>query len=505
MKLKNSTYIAYSKGLKGITLGISILLLSSCGKEWLGGNPLGQLTEDDIPAGSLEGQALGIYANLRSEGTSGLPYIALHNIRSDDADIGGGPGDEAGAGPIFDNFGYPKDYWLINNYWANHYSLIATSNNLLATADSLTTVTDKTALNVAEAKFARAFAYFNLVRTFGEVPKIDFKIVNQEDAIVPKSTVAEIYALIDADLQNAVTNLPLNWEDRYKGRLTRGAALALQAKTQLARKSWAAALAASTSVIQSNEYNLSVPYNMIFREESENSKESIFEIQALYTQNNTGLGITLASRQGVRGAGAFDLGWGWNVPNERLLAAFETDDPRKDVTVLYSGRVNTPYGEAIPAGLDRAYWNKKVYTNPSIRQSTGNLQGDWFNFRVLRYADVVLMAAEAANELGGAANIDLALKYLEMVRARARANNTAILPPVTTRNQEQLRQAIRHERQVELGMENERFYDLVRWEIDLETMHEAGKTSYQKRHRLVPIPQPEIDKSGGVLKQNPDY
>ena len=94
---------------------------------------------------------------------------------------------------------------------------------------------------------------------------------------------------------------------------------------------------------------------------------------------------------------------------------------------------------------------------------------------------------------------------MPMVRARARANNNAILPPVTTRNQEQLRQAIRHERQVELGMENERFYDLVRWDIDVETMHDAGKTGYQKRNRFIPIPQPEIDKSGGVLKQNSDY
>lgn len=481
------------------------LLLSSCGESWLGGAPLGRLTEDDIPEGSLEGQAFGIYAGLRSEGTSGLPYVAIHNIRADDADIGGGPGDEAGAAPIFDNFGYTKDYWLINNYWSDHYSLIALSNNLIAAADTIANPTDQTAINVAEAKFVRAFAYFNLVRTFGEVPKIDFRVQTQDQAIVPKSSIAEIYVLIDEDLQEAVALLPLNWDDRFSGRVTQGAAYALQAKTLLARSNWSGALAAAQAVITSEQYDLSVPYDMIFREESENSRESVFEIQAEYSQNNPDVGITYASRQGLRGAGDFDLGWGWNIPNQVLLDAFEVDDPRKDVTVLYSGQENTPYGEHIPSGLDRDYWNKKVYTNPAIRASAGSRQGEWFNFRVIRYADVLLMAAEAANEIGGNSHTDAALDYLEQVRSRARGNNSAALPPVTTRDQEELRRAIRHERQVELGMENERFFDLVRWGIDVETMHAAGKTNYQPRHRFIPIPQPEIDRSGGVLEQNPDY
>lgn len=481
------------------------VLLTACGENWLGGDPLGRLTEEDIPEGSLEGQVFGIYAALRSEGTSGLPYVAIHNIRSDDADIGGGPGDEAAAAPIFDNFGYTKDYWLINNYWTDHYSVIALTNNLIAAADTIPNPTDMTAINVAEAKFVRAFAYFNLVRTFGEVPKIDFPVVTQDQAIVPKSSIPEIYALIDEDLQQAVAMLPISWESRHIGRLTQGAAYALLAKTYLARGNWSSALAAAQAVIGSGQYNLDTPYDMIFREESENSPESVFEIQAAYTQNNTQVGITYASRQGLRGAGEFNLGWGWNVPNEILLDAFEAGDLRKDVTVLYSDSVNAPYGERIPGGLDREYWNKKVYTNPAIRASVGSRFGEWFNFRVIRYADVLLMAAEAANEIGGEGNIDLALDYLEQVRARARGGNDAILPPVTTRDQEELRQAIRHERQVELGMENERFFDLVRWGIDVETMHAAGKTNYQPRHRFIPIPQVEIDRSGGVLEQNPDY
>ncbi|WP_245747487.1 RagB/SusD family nutrient uptake outer membrane protein [Parapedobacter koreensis] len=481
------------------------LLISSCSESWLDIKPKGRFTEDDLPAGSLEGQIFAAYSGLQSEATSGLPYVAVHNIRSDDANLGSNAGDFASNGPIYDNFNYALSHWLMDSYWTGHYALINLTNNVITAADSIANPDAATLANLGEAKFMRAWAYFNLVRAFGEVPIIDFRITDQASAIRPKSTIAEVYQLIDADLTEAVSVLPLSWDDPLPGRITQGTALALQTKTFMARNMFSQALASAQAVMATGLYDLSVPYNMIFREESENSRESIFEIQALYNQNQTTYGITYASRQGVRGSGDWDLGWGWNVPNERLLGAFEEGDPRKDATVLYSGQVNAPYNEFVPAGLDQDYWNKKVYTNPALRRQYGNRQGAWFNFRVIRYADIVLLAAEAANEIGGDANVDLALGYLEQVRARARGGNTSILPEVTTRDQEALRQAIRHERQVELGMENERFFDLVRWGIDVETMHDAGKTSYQIRNRFLPIPQPEIDRSGGVLIQNPDY
>ena len=127
--------------------------------------------------------------------------------------------------------------------------------------------------------------------------------------------------------------------------------------------------------------------------------------------------------------------------------------------------------------------------------------GYWVNIRLIRYADVVLMASEAACELG---DLSSARNYLEMVRARARGNNIGILPEVTTNNQNELREAIRHERRVELGMEFDRFYDLVRWGIAKEVLQAAGK-NYQDKNALLPLPQTEIDKSKGVLVQNPDY
>lgn len=482
------------------------ILFTSCKKDFLDRKPLGQYNEDDLNSGSLEGLVFATYAGLRHDGLSGLAYISVHNMRADDADKGSSPGDGVDAEDVFDNFNYSKDHWIINEYWAGQYNLSASANTVIATADSIGGTDPATQVNIGEAKFFRALAYFNLVRTFGEVPLIDFRITEASQAVKAKSSIAEIYALIDSDLEFAASVLPQgkDWDGKYPGRLSKGAANALQAKTFLARQQWGQALSAAQQVIQSGQYDISTAYQDIFRETNENGKESVFEVQAKFDQS-TKLGINYASRQGVRGAGEWNLGWGWNVPNQILADAFEEGDPRKDATLLYTGRVNTPYSEFVPAGLDRPYWSKKVYTNPSIRRSSGSLQGEWFNMRVIRYSDVLLMAAEAANEVGGAANIELALGYLEQVRARARGNNSTILPEVTTTNQEAFRTALRHERQVELGMENERFFDLVRWGIAESVFHAAGKTNYQARHRFLPIPQPEIDKSGGVLTQNPDY
>lgn len=481
--------------------------LGGCKKNFLDREPLGRYTQNDLAAGSFESQIFGVYAGMRAEGISGVKFIAVHGIRSDDSDKGSSVSDGVDAENFFDNLQYTKDFWLLNDYWADHYRLIGLANNVIADIDSIGTTDVPTLINRGEAKFIRAYAYFNLVRAFGEVPLINFKVSNAAQANIAKSTVPQIYTQIDADLQEAATVLPLSWEPQFIGRLTKGAAQALQAKTFLYRQNWAAALAAAKQVISSGRYNLNTNYSNIFREEGENSTESIFEIQAYYTQTQN-LGIQYATVQGVRGAGNMDLGWGWNTPNQSLANAFEAGDPRKDATLLYSGQVNAPYNEQIPAAtavVPRPYWNKKVYTNPAVRQQVNSRFGQWMNLRVIRYADVLLMAAEAANELGGAQNTTDALAWLEMVRARARRGAPAgTLPAITTTNQAELRQAIRQERRVELGMEHDRFYDLVRWGIAQQVFAAQGKT-FEPRDRYLPIPQPEIDKSGGVLKQNPDY
>lgn len=480
--------------------------ISGCKKNFLDREPLGRYISSDLQAGTFDSQVFGVYSGLRAEGVSGIKFIAVASIRSDDAEKGSSTSDATDTESFFDNFNYTKDFWLLNDFWGDHFKLIGHANNVIADIDSTKATDQPTLVNRAEAKFMRAYAFFNLVRTYGEVPKINFKVTNAAQANIAKSSVADIYAQIDADLAEAIAVLPSTWPANNIGRLTNGAALALQAKTFLYRQNWTSALAAAKMVMTAGKYALVSDYGGIFREEGENNAESIFEIQALYTQT-LDLGIQYASVQGVRGAGNFDLGFGWNTPTESLASAFEPGDPRKDATLLYSGRVNTPYGENIPAAtatVPRPYWNKKVYTNPAIRLATNSRFGRWMNLRVLRYADVVLMAAEAANEIGGAANTTEALNNLELVRARARGTATNVLPRIILTDQARLRDTIRHERRVELGMENERFFDLVRWGIARQSLAAVGKT-YLDKNRYLPIPQPEIDKSGGVLKQNTDY
>lgn len=485
-----------------------ILIMPGCTK-FLDRKPLAA-TLDDLNQGGLEGQIYGLYGAIRNgdvagQGFGGIPWLAMNNFRSDDSEKGSSPADGADWGVIYDQFQYVKDHWSSNTYWDQHYVLIGQANTALQLADSLKLTDAASLVNIAEAKFFRAFAYFDLVRAFGQVPKIDFRVYNPSDAKKPKATVAELYALIDADLTYAEANLPANWAAKFIGRLTNGAAKSLHAKTMLYRQNWSGALSLCQQVINSGKYALQSDYSKIFTDAGENSSESVWEIQAHIGANGSDNYFSwYAIAQGVRGAGEWDLGWGWNTPTSDLVNAFETGDTRKNATILYSGQTDGVYGKVLPSfpGIPRQYWNKKVYPDPAMQVTTGSRQGGWINQRMIRYADVLLMAAEAANEVGGAPNAALAQSYIEQLRSRARNGVTGVLPTVVFTDQAQMRTAIQNERRYELAMEGERFYDLVRWGLAPTVLSSLG---YQNKHRYYPIPQPAIDFSGGVLVQNPEW
>lgn len=495
-----------------VTLGCAQM---SC-SDMLDRKPQGQLTEEDLTSGTYQSEVFNMYASLRGYHLiSGNTGLAIHGMRSEDAEKGSTLSDGAATGKMFDDFEYSASNGMVKSYWENNYALIHKTNDLFEEMKANASLSKGDLINKGEALFMRAYCYFNLVRAFGEVPLIDFKVNQVAEGNIPKSSVDKIYALIDQDLNDAEDYLPKTWEAQYIGRLSWGAARALHARTYMMRGDWSNMRAAAEDVIASGIYNLNTPYENIFREKGENSSESVLELQCTSTTALPGsneIGSQFASVQGVRGAGEWNLGWGQHTATQLLADAFEQGDPRKDETLLYFIRTgedaskipaNKPYGEKPIANADvvAKYFNKKVYTDPALRiQFTKG--GYWMNIRVIRYSDVVLMAAEAACELGDATN---AKKYLEMVRGRARAKNIGILPEVTTNDQSKLREAIRHERRVELGMEFDRFYDLVRWGVAKEVLHAAGKTGYQDKHALLPLPQDEIDKSNGVLVQNPNY
>lgn len=505
-----------------IFIKIRLLLLASlifsC-SNYLDQEPQGDWVDGDQKSGSYEADVFTIYGKIRGFNiTSGLPALAIHSFRSEDAEKGSTASDGSAHGKMFDDFEYVATNGFISGYYSANYEIIHLTNNIIdkINKSNQNTLTEGDKINYGEAHFFRAFAYFNLVRAFGQVPLIDFPIKSAEEANKPKSAEENVYKLIDADLKVAEENLPKTWSSSYTGRLTWGAARSLHAKTYMMRNDWANLYTTATDVINSGLYNLNTNFSKIFREEGENNSGSIFEIQCTANATHPGsneVGSQFAQVQGVRGAGSWDLGWGWHTPTQILADAFEAGDPRKDETLLYFIKTggdpnsipeNKPYGEKPVANADviNAYYNKKAYTNPALR-NTHNRFGYWFNIRIIRYSDVLLMAAEAANELG---NSGEALNYLEQVRARARREaSSVVLPQITTTNQVDLRDAIRHERRVELAMEFDRFYDLVRWGIAQEVLHAAGKTNYQHKHRYLPLPQGEIDRSNGILVQNPDY
>lgn len=493
-----------------LILMVPVLFMIGGCKKFLDRKPL-TATLSDLGQGGIEGQVFGLYSAVKDYDIGntfgGIPWQAFHNFRSDDSEKGSDAADGAEWVAPFDNFQYVKDLWASNYYWEAHYRLIHRTNTAIQTADSLKLNTINDEVNIAEARFFRAFAYFDMVRVFGEVPKIDFRLYSAAQANVAKSPVSAIYALIDADLQYAAAKLPAAWGAKYPGRLTSGAAKTLLAKAYLFRGNFAAALPLCQQVIASGQYSLFSSYYGIFKDVNENCSESILEWQNYMGPNQTDdHGSWYATCQGVRAstASGWNLGWGWNTPTDAFVNSFAVDDPRKASSVLFSGQSDDPatggYGGVlprsifdVPAGpLPRKYWNKKVYADPVMRQSTGWLDGAyWINQRVLRYADVLLMAAECMNEAGnGATGVGL----VNQVRARVG------LSALTYTTQAQLRTDIKKERRAELGLEGERFFDLVRWGDALSVL---GPLGYQARCNYYPIPQPEIDKSNGVLIQNP--
>ena len=493
--------------------------LQSCEK-FLDKKPL-EATLDDIGQGGLEGLVFGLYGGLRNPDVGGaawghIPWLAIHSFRDDDYIKGSSEADGADWAVIYDQFQYSKDHWSTNTYYERKYVMVNLANIVLYTADSLQLTDAPSLTNIAEARFVRAMTYFDLVRTYGQVRKVTVPIRSAAQVnAIPKSTEAEIYALIDEDLIYAEQHLPINWNtssgsSQYPGRLTTGAAKSLHAKTLMYRQQWGQALSLLESVIGSGQYSLLSNYSNVFKTVGENSAESIYEIQAYKGPGGVPDFYTFyATAQGVRGSDAsgWNMGWGWNTPTANLVNAYEPNDPRLKRSILFAGQSDDPayggYGRTLapyPAVVARPYYNKKTYADPAEQASTNDPNGNGaYNQRILRYGDIILLAAEAANETG---NGPRAETLLEMIRARAREGQAGVLPKVIYANQAQMRAAIKHERRIELAGEGERFFDLVRWGDAVSVL---GGQGYQNRNRYLPVPQPIIDQSQGVLVQNPEY
>ncbi|TCC94504.1 RagB/SusD family nutrient uptake outer membrane protein [Pedobacter frigiditerrae] len=518
MKNFNNTIRNFVTILVIITI---ISTVSGC-KQFLDTERQGVYTTENYPyptgAGPYDQFLFGAYKDLRGYGVHVTGFFLATSVRSDDADKGSTAGDGGADANSMDTFPVLPSNGIVNGMWVEYLTLINKCNTALDQIENNKDIVATDAVKLqssAEAKFIRGYAYFNMVRFFGRVPLID-KVLTVAQINIPQSTPAQIYALIESDLKFAAANLPISWDKKFIGRPTSGSANGILAKVYLTQQKWALAMSAANLVMTNGQYDLSTPYDKIFGEAGENSKESVFEIQATASATvQTDNGIQTTQFQGVRDGGVWNLGFGWNVPNTNLENAYEAGDPRKARTFLYRNTAatlaspnpyKTVYGEITATTWNNPIYNHKAYTNPSFRAAYGYNSGWWMNLRILRYADVVLMYAEAANEVGGAANTTASLAALNSVRARARNGNAAILPNVVTTDQTALRLAIQQERRIELAMEYDRFFDLVRWGIAQTALTAAGRPNYNPaRDNVLPIPQTQIDLSKGVLTPNPNY
>jgi hypothetical protein len=357
---------------------------------------------------------------------------------------------------------------------------------------------------IGEASFLRAYYNFELVKWFGAIPiKPEGRFIVGDEQTIPRAPVADVYALIEADLQVAVSNL--SYTAPQVGRVTKGAAEALLGKVYLYQDKFKAAAAILESVITNGSYSLESDYNKIFETQGENGSGSVFEVQ--YTDvEGAGFGCLQCSEgnvavgfQGVRGydGDLFTSGFSFNVPTQEMVDQFETGDNRKEVAILDIEAWSTDTGASFTTGYEHTgFFNRKYIPRKRSSDAAGDLNlTNPNNYRAIRFADVLLMAAEAFNR-SSSPDDTKAKMYLNKVRERAfgSADNNI------TATGSNLTAIIYKERRVEFVGEGHHFFDLVR------TGRGANIPGFTTgKHELFPIPLEEIQFSQGNWSQNQNY
>lgn len=472
--------------MKKIFLSIALFSLAvSCKEEFLDIKQEGQTEassffktkEDALQATSA------IYSFLRSWENSAFPYQFVFGVPADDVVKGSNPGDSSFIN-VYDNFTYTVSDEGVRGYWIGQWQAVNRTNQVITKVPAIDMDTTLKNRLIAESRMLRAYFYFNLVRIYGGVPIYD-KVEDLYEK--PRNSVEEVYNFIIADLIAAAEVLPQTYPVSDQGRVTKGAALGLLSKVYLYKKDWQKAYDTSNQLIGMG-YDLDPDFNHLFRPAGEFGKESVFEV-------NCGCeppykGSQYAQVQGVRD----QFGWGFFTPSAALENAFEAGDIRKELTILRNGET-TPEGDLIAMGDAQSVttYNQKVYVPKALNNSAcdyGSIQ----NIRILRFAEILLINAEAANELGNTATAALNLN-----KVRDRAD----LLPTTATTQIALRQAIWHERRVELALEGDRFVDLVRTGQAATVLAPYGFKA--GKNEVFPIPLDAMDQSHGAFTQNPGY
>lgn len=448
--------------------------------------------------GEYEAALIGAYDLLQSTYLNAM----LGEIASDNTLAGGeSANDVPGIQQVDDMIHTPVNQQL-RDIWGWMYSGVNRANFILEFKDK----TDFNGKNViiAEATFLRAYYYFELVKWFGDVPLvIDKRIQFGDQFSLDRTPKSEVYAQIEADLIFAAANLPET--QAIPGKATKGAALSLLGKAYLYQDKFGDAADVLEQVINSNIYDLTTDYSILFEEDGENNIESVFEVQ--YTdKQGAGFGCLQCSEgnvavgfSGIRNYTGPDFasGFSFNVPVQEAYDAFDPNDLRRDIAILDIDAWAAQTGATFSTGFEHTgYFNRKYIprTRRSSAQQDVNLTNP-NNYRSIRFADVLLMAAEALNR--GNISDNRAQLYLNRVRRRAFGNDQNDV----VASGGALTEAILRERRLELVGEGHRFFDLVRTGRAAQAIN--GFTI--GKHELFPIPQIEIDLAGNRWSQNPGY
>lgn len=488
-----------------VSAATALQVISSC-SDFLEKPLQGELTQQSFPTSGDDALLAtnAVYNVLRNSNyNQGL--FPILDIMSDDGRKGSNPDDAASTIGPYDNFTHYATEGSLSRWWSTLYEGIKRANVVIEYVPLITGMdASLQARYVAEAKFLRAVYYFDLVRAWGDVP---IRTTAAPESGLTRDSSDEVYDLIEQDLLDALGVLPEKSEYPASdlGRATKGAARGMLARVYLFRQDFVNAEKYALEVINSGQYDLEADFADANSVNGEHGVESVFEIGAVGEENFAAGGNQYANVQGVRGSP--NRGWGFNRPSLDLQNSFETDDPRLDKTVIFLGEEldgitilgdNATPDETRDAGnnlIEIEVYNQKVWT-----PGTTPPESFGYNRRLIRYADVLLMAAEALNENNKAAD---ALMYLNEVRERARDGNIALLPDITETNQALLRDIIFNERRHELALEGHRFWDLIRTGRAAAVLGPLGFDT--GKDELLPVPQSEIDLSLGDIDQNPGW
>lgn len=469
---------------------LTLLAGTSC-SDFLELQPEHQISDGSFykNANDFETALIGSYSSLQNLYDANLVYVG--ELTTDNAEI---QWTTPSISEVeLDEVNFTPSNGFLNSIWQISFNLVSQSNNILSRIDDVDMGTQIRNQIKGEALFLRAFGYFNLVRTFGPVPIVDvaFRSPGEIAAYdMTRKPEEAVYQMIEADL-NQATSLLTNVDGLGKSRASSAAAMTLLGKVYLTQMDYSNAETALKEVVESNAYSLESDYKSLFSNGNDELTESIFEIK--YMSGNLGVGNGFSS---TFTPARFDMdifpnqmqGSGRILPTPEMSEAYEAGDLRRPASIGDSVRV-------ISGGYE-----KELYGLKFVDFTTG-VQGDGgINFTALRYADVLLMYAEALNQNG---KQDEAMVYLNMVRERAGLTELSGL------DQAALTVALAQERRVELFLEGHRWFDLVRTGKLLTEMNayfERNNLNFevQAYKTIMPIPLREIDINPS-LGQNTGY